>query len=117
MGWFFDKFIYFFCGNGSVFVNCIFLGNYPFPLGFLLWPSHRTPTQKFGLDVETDNTSQTRGCEKAYYSHNEAFWGGQSKPRNLAKNGLREEGTEISLRFLWWLGDRAWIEICMCGVV
>lgn len=45
---------------------------------------------KVGLDVKADDaTYAPQWCEKFYYSHNEAFWGEQSRRSSIDKNGLR----------------------------
>ena len=69
--------IYLFYGNGSVFINCISLGNYPFSVGFLLWLSHRNrmdPHPKCSSHVQTDDASCIlRRHERVCCSH-ETFW-------------------------------------------
>lgn len=49
----------------------------------------------FDLDAETDDvTFIPKGCEKVYYSHNEAFSRKQGRLPNRSENGFRESWEE-----------------------
>ena len=51
-------------------------------------------------------THTPREYEKIHHSHNEFFWGEQSKLSHRFKNGLREQ-RETALTFIMAKGDKA----------
>lgn len=47
------------------------------------WRSKIDSHPKFGLDIETDDTTHSNRVWKSYYSYNNIFWGEQTRPHKL----------------------------------
>lgn len=74
------------------------------------------PPPKFDLNVKTGGAAHSsRGYDKVYYSHKEAFGGEQGRLPNLAPKWL-ERGERDMLGVFLWSGSGAGVRAGVCIV-